>query len=192
MAWVAFDRGVKLAREANLEGPVDRWAAVAAEIHAEVLAKGFDPEIGSFVQAFGSKRLDGSLLVIPTTGFLPIDDPRILGTIAAIENRLVVGGLVNRHDPAETELGISGEGTFLACSFWLADAMLLSGRRAEAEALFQRLLALRNDVGLLSEEYDVRAGRLVGNFPQGFSHIALVTTAQNLWRAAKPAEQRSR
>jgi GH15 family glucan-1,4-alpha-glucosidase len=192
MAWVAFDRGVKLVREAGLEGPVDRWAAIAAEIHAEVCAKGFDAELGSFVQAFGSPRLDGSLLLLPTTGFLPIGDPRVLGTIAAIEKRLVVEGLVMRHDPSEKQLGLQhGEGTFLACSFWLADAMCMSGRHAEAMALFQRLLALRNDVGLLAEEYDVRARRLVGNFPQAFSHVALVTTAQNLWRAGKPAAQRS-
>lgn len=189
MAWVAFDRGVKLAREANLEGPIERWTAIAAEIHATVCAQAFDAELGSFVQSFGSKWLDGSLLLIPTTGFLPIDDPRVQGTIAAIEKRLVVDGLVLRHDPAD---GVRvGEGTFLACSFWLADAMLLAGRQAEAEALFARLLALRNDLGLLSEEYDVRARRLVGNFPQAFSHVALVTTAQNLWRAGMPAVQRS-
>jgi len=189
MAWVAFDRGVKLAREAKLEGPVERWAAIAAEIHAAVCANAFDPELGSFVQSFGSKWLDGSLLLIPTTGFLPIDDPRVTGTIAAIEKRLVVDGLVLRHDPQD---GIRvGEGTFLACSFWLADAMLLAGRRDEAETLFRRLQALQNDVGLLAEEYDVRAKRLVGNFPQAFSHVALVTTAQNLWRAGKPAAQRS-
>ncbi len=192
MAWVAFDRGVKLVTEANLEGPADRWAAIAAEIHAEVCAKGWNEQLGSFVQAFGSDRLDGSLLLIPTTGFLPITDPRVLGTIAAIEKRLVVDGLVMRHDPSEKQLGLEhGEGTFLACSFWLADAMLMAGHRDEAEALFQRLLALRNDVGLLAEEYDVRAKRLVGNFPQAFSHVALVTTAANLWRAAKPAAQRS-
>ncbi len=192
MAWVAFDRGVKLANEAKLAGAVDRWAAVAAEIHAEVCAKGFDAELGSFVQSFGSKRLDGSLLLLPTTGFLPIGDPRVVGTIAAIEKRLVVEGLVMRHDPSETQLGLShGEGTFLACSFWLADAMLMSGRRTDAEALFHRLLALRNDVGILAEEYDVKARRLVGNFPQAFSHVALVTTAHNLFRAGQPAAQRS-
>lgn len=189
MAWVAFDRGIKLAREANLEGPIDRWAAIAGEIHAAVCNQAFDRELGSFVQSYGSKWLDGSLLLIPTTGFLPISDPRVLGTIAAIEKRLVVDGLVLRHDPAD---GVRlGEGTFLACSFWLADALLLAGRRAEAEALFARLLSLRNDVGLLAEEYDVRAKRLVGNFPQAFSHVALVTTAQNLLRAGQPAAQRS-
>ena len=192
MAWVAFDRGIKLAREAGLEGPVGRWQAIAAQIHADICTNGFEPALGSFVQAYGSQNLDGSLLLLPTTGFLPIDDPRITGTIRAVEQRLVVDGLVMRHDPAEVETGLRhGEGAFLACTFWLADAMILMGRRDEGRALFERLLALRNDVGLLAEEYDVRAHRLVGNFPQAFSHIALVTTAQNLTRASKPAEQRS-
>jgi GH15 family glucan-1,4-alpha-glucosidase len=192
MAWVAFDRGTKLADEAGLPGPIDRWRAVAADIHANICANGFDRELGSFVQAYGSSRLDGSLLLLPTTGFLPVDDPRIAGTVRAIEQRLVVDGLVMRHDPAEVETGLRhGEGAFLACSFWLADALILLGRRAEARALFERLLALRNDVGLLAEEYDVQAGRQVGNFPQAFSHIALVTTAHNLMRADKPADQRA-
>ncbi|HEY0482303.1 MAG TPA: glycoside hydrolase family 15 protein [Kofleriaceae bacterium] len=192
MAWVAFDRGIKLAEEAGLPGPVDRWRAVAAEIHAEICAKAFDARIGSFMQSYGSPWLDGSLLLLPTTGFLPPDDPRIVGTVRAIEQRLVVDGLVMRHDPAETETGLArGEGAFLACSFWLADALLLIGRIDDARQLFDRLLGLRNDVGLLSEEYDVRARRLVGNFPQAFSHITLVTTANNLTRASKPATQRS-
>ncbi len=192
MAWVAFDRGVKLAEEAGLEGPIARWRAVGAEIHAEICANAFDPQIGSFVQSYGSTWLDGSLLLLPTTGFLPVDDPRIVGTVRAIEQRLVVDGLVMRHDPAETETGLAhGEGAFLACSFWLADALIMLGRHDEARRLFDRLLQIRNDVGLLAEQYDVRAGRLVGNFPQAFSHVALVTTANNLKRASKPAMQRS-
>lgn len=192
MSWVAFDRGIKLATEAKLEGPVERWRAIAAEIHAEICAQGYDPRLGSFVQSYGSPNLDGSLLLIPTTGFLPPEDPRILGTIRAIEQRLVVDGFVMRHDPSEKQLGLHlGEGSFLACSFWLADALLVTGRGDEARAVYDRLLALRNDVGLLSEEYDVRARRLVGNFPQAFSHVALVTTCQNLWRASKPADQRA-
>jgi GH15 family glucan-1,4-alpha-glucosidase len=192
MAWVAFDRGIKLAEEAGLEGPIAEWRAIAAQIHAEVCAKGFDPALNSFVQSYGSTFLDGSLLLLPTTGFLPIDDPRIAGTIRAIEGRLVVDGFVMRHDPGEVETGLAhGEGAFLACSFWLVDAWVLLGRREEAQALFDRLLALRNDVGLLSEAYDVKAKRLVGNFPQAFSHIALVNSAHNLSREAKPAAQRS-
>src|SRR5262245_56282233 len=141
-------------------------------------AKAFDPRLGSFVQSYGSTWLDGSLLLLPTTGFLSVDDPRIAGTVRAIEQRLVVDGLVMRHDPAETETGlVHGEGAFLACSFWLADAMILLGRLDEARRLFNRLLRIRNDVGLLAEQYEVRADRLVGNFPQAFSHVALVTTA---------------
>jgi GH15 family glucan-1,4-alpha-glucosidase len=192
MAWVAFDRGIKLAEEAKLDGPLDHWRAVAAEIHASICAHGYDPELGSFVQAYGNQRLDGSLLVIPTTGFLPIDDPRIASTVRLIEQRLVVDGLVMRHDPAEVETGlVHGEGAFLPCSFWLADALVLLGRYDEGRALFDRLVALCNDVGLLAEEYDVKAHRQVGNFPQAFSHIALVTTAHNLLRTHKPAHQRA-
>jgi len=191
MAWVAFDRGIKLAEEAKLPAPVEHWRAVAAEIHASICQHGFDRELGSFVQAYGSPRLDGSLLLLPTTGFLPIDDPRIIGTIHAIERRLVVDGLVMRHDPSEVETGLAhGEGAFLACSFWLADALLMLGRHDEGRALFDRLLALRNDVGLLAEEFEVRVGRQVGNFPQAFSHVALLTTAHNLMRVQTPAKQR--
>jgi GH15 family glucan-1,4-alpha-glucosidase len=192
MAWVAFDRGVKFVREFGMKGPVDRWSAVAQEIHDDVCRNGYDSELGSFVQAYGSKWLDGSLLLIPTTGFLPCDDRRILGTIRAIERRLVCDGLVMRHDPAETETGLRhGEGAFLACSFWLVDALVMTGRAEEGQRLFDRLLELRNDVGLLAEEYDVDARRLVGNFPQAFSHVALINSAFNLARASKPAEQRA-
>jgi GH15 family glucan-1,4-alpha-glucosidase len=192
MAWVAFDRGIKLAEEARLDGPIAHWRDVAAEIHAEICARAFDARLGSFMQSYGSTMLDGSLLLLPTTGFLPVDDPRITGTVRAIEQRLVVDGLVMRHDPAEVETGLAhGEGAFLPCTFWLADAMILLGRHDEARQLFARLLELRNDVGLLAEQYEVRANRLVGNFPQAFSHVALVTTAHNLKRASKPAMQRS-
>ena len=192
MAWVAFDRGAKIAREFGLEGPVEHWSEIAKEIHDDVCTNGYDPELGSFVQAYGSKWLDGSLLLIPTTGFLPVDDPRIEGTVRAVEGRLLQDGFVMRHDPAEVETGLAhGEGAFLACSFWLADAFMVLGREDDARHLFERLLALRNDLGLLSEEYDVPTGRLVGNFPQAFSHVALVNTAHNLARASKPAEQRA-
>ncbi len=192
MAWVAFDRGAKIAREFGLKAPLDRWKAIAREIHDDVCRNGFDEELGSFVQSYGSKWLDGSLLLIPTTGFLPLDDRRIRGTIRAVEKRLLRDGFVMRHDPAETETGLAhGEGAFLACSFWLVDALVLTGRAEEGQRLFDRLLKLRNDVGLLSEEYDVAARRLVGNFPQAFSHIALVNSAYNLARSSKPAEQRA-
>jgi GH15 family glucan-1,4-alpha-glucosidase len=192
MAWVAFDRGVKLAKEFGLDGPVERWNEVAAQIHEDVCANGYDKELGSFVQSYGSKWLDGSLLLIPTTGFLPPHDFRIEGTVRAVESRLLQDGFVMRHDPAEVETGLAhGEGAFLACSFWLADAYMLTGREDEAQRLLERLLSLRNELGLLSEEYDVRARRLVGNFPQAFSHIALVNTAHNLSRSSKPAEQRA-
>jgi len=187
MAWVAFDRGAKIAGEFGLKGPVERWTAVAREIHDDVCSNGFDEELGSFVQSYGSKWLDGSLLLIPTTGFLPLDDRRILGTVRAIEDRLLRDGFVMRHDPAETETGLAhGEGAFIACSFWLVSALAINGRLDEAGALMDRLLGLRNDLGLLAEEYDVDAGRQVGNFPQAFSHLALVTSAQVLGGATGP------
>jgi GH15 family glucan-1,4-alpha-glucosidase len=192
MAWVAFDRGIKLAEETGFEGPLDEWRAIAAEIHREVCERGYDAELGSFVQSYGSKWLDGSLLLIPTTGFLPASDPRIAGTVRAVESRLVKNGFVMRHDPAEVETGLAhGEGAFLACTLWLADALVMLDRQDEAQELFERVLRIRNDVGLLAECYDVAAARLVGNFPQAFSHIALVNTAHNLARASKPADQRA-
>ena len=192
MAWVALDRGIRAFEELGLEGPVDRWRDVRNRIHAEVCACGFDQEMGSFVQSYGSKELDASLLLLPTTGFLPPSDPRVQGTIAAVERDLFVDGFVLRYNTHTSEDGLPpGEGAFLACSFWLTDAMLLCGRVGEARRLFERLLGLRNDVGLLSEEYDTKAQRLVGNFPQAFSHIALVNSAHNLARATKPAEQRA-
>jgi GH15 family glucan-1,4-alpha-glucosidase len=144
------------------------------------------------VQSFGSKELDASLLLLPTTGFLPPSDPRVVGTISAIERRLFVDGFVQRYDTHSATDGLPpGEGAFLACSFWLVDALLLTGRKDDARRLFDRLLGLRNDVGLLAEEYDTNAQRLVGNFPQAFSHIALVNSAHNLARATKPAQQRA-
>ena len=192
MAWVAFDRGIRTATGFGLDGPVDRWQSIKREIHHEVCERGYDPKRGSFVQAYGSDLLDASLLLLPTTGFLPASDPRVAGTIDAIARELVSDGLVARYDSTSTNDGLPpGEGTFLACSFWLADAYVLLGRVDEARALFERLLSLRNDVGLLAEEYEPRLGRQVGNFPQAFSHVALVNTAHNLARATKPIEQRS-
>ncbi len=191
MAWVALDRGIHAAEHFGLEGPIDRWKAVRADIHREVCARGFDTRLGSFVQAYGSSELDASLLLLPTMGFLPISDPRIIGTIHAIESDLLVDGFVNRYDTRRSDDGLpAGEGAFLACSFWLADAYVLLGRIDDARQMFDRVLAIRNDVGLLAEEYDPRSRRMVGNFPQAFSHVALINTAHNLTHASKPAEQR--
>jgi GH15 family glucan-1,4-alpha-glucosidase len=192
MAWVAFDRALKSAVTFNLKGPTETWRQLRSQIHQEVCRNGYDPELGSFVQSYGSKELDASLLLLPVVGFLPPADPRIHSTVAAIERGLMVDGFVRRYDTSRVDDGLPpGEGAFLACSFWLVDAYTLIGRLADARALYDRLLGLRNDVGLLSEEYDPAAGELVGNFPQAFSHVALVNSAFNLHRADKPAEQRS-
>jgi GH15 family glucan-1,4-alpha-glucosidase len=192
MAWVAFDRAIKSAEEYQLDGPLDRWRTLRMEIHADVCRKGFDPQQQSFVQSYDSKELDASLLLLPVVGFLPPQDPRVIGTIEAIERRLMVGGFVQRYDTSRSDDGLPpGEGAFLACSFWLVDAYVMLGRLDDAQALFKRLAALCNDVGLLSEEYDPQSKELLGNFPQAFSHVALVNSAFNLTRAAKPAEQRA-
>jgi GH15 family glucan-1,4-alpha-glucosidase len=193
MAWVAFDRAVKSAELFGLEGPVGKWRVIQNQIHAEVCERGFDRGRGCFVQAYDSRQLDASLLMLPSTGFLPASDPRVKNTIEAIERELLCDGFVMRYDTGETDDGLPpGEGVFIACSFWLADAYVLLGRIDEARSLFERLLSLRNDVGLLSEEYDTRVRRQVGNFPQAFSHVALVNTAHNLSHADKPVHQRSR
>jgi GH15 family glucan-1,4-alpha-glucosidase len=192
MAWVAFDRAIKSAETFGLDGPVDRWREIRAQIRAEVIERGFDPQLGSFVQSYGSKQVDASLLLIPCVGFLPVSDRRISGTISAIERRLLANDFVMRYETSPSVDGLPpGEGVFLACSFWLADVYMLQGRRQDAERLFKRLMGLRNDVGLLSEEYDTAAQRLVGNFPQAFSHVALINSAFNLTRALMPLEQRS-
>ncbi|HEX2877569.1 MAG TPA: glycoside hydrolase family 15 protein [Polyangiaceae bacterium] len=193
MAWVALDRCIRSSEEFGLRGPVTRWRELRARIHRRICEQGFDAELGSFVQYFGGKALDASLLMLPLVGFLPADDARVRGTVAAIERELTVDGLVRRYhtDPRLDGLPTS-EGVFLPCSFWLADNLLLQGRRAEAVERFERLLTLRNDVGLLAEEYDPVQKRLLGNFPQAFSHLALVSTALNLGRSAKPAHQRAR
>jgi GH15 family glucan-1,4-alpha-glucosidase len=182
MAWVAFDRGIKLVEVFGREGPVARWRELRAEIHDEVCREGFDPERGAFVQSYGSKELDASLLLVPLVGFLPPDDARVVGTVTAIERELTHDGFVNRYETAESELnavdGLPGdEGVFLPCSFWLVDNLFLQGRNDEARALFERLLALRNDLGLISEEYDPVNGCMLGNFPQAFTHLALVNSA---------------
>jgi GH15 family glucan-1,4-alpha-glucosidase len=191
MSWVAFDRAIKSAEKFGLKGPLDRWRSLRDEMHAEVCGRGFDRSQNSFVQSYDSTELDASLLLIPEVGFLPPEDPRVPGTVEAIERRLTVDGLVRRYDTATSQDGLPpGEGVFLACSFWLVDAYVLVGRRDDALKLFHRLLGLCNDVGLLSEEYDPASGELLGNFPQAFSHVALVNSAFNLTRVSKPAEQR--
>jgi GH15 family glucan-1,4-alpha-glucosidase len=184
MAWVAFDRAVKAVEQYGREGDVDRWKRIRAEIHAEVCREAFDPGRNAFMQYYGAQTLDASTLLIPLVGFLPADDPRVVGTVDAIQRELVEDGLVRRYRADETMREIDGlppgEGAFLPCSFWLVDNLALLGRRDEAQALFERLLSLRNDLGLLAEEYDTAAGRLVGNFPQAFSHVGLVNSAFNL------------
>jgi GH15 family glucan-1,4-alpha-glucosidase len=191
MAWVALDRAVKAIENFGVEGPVERWRQVRDAIHQQVCRLGFNEELGSFVQSYGSRELDASLLFMAVVGFLPASDPRIRGTVAAIERYLLRDGFVARYDPRESVDGLPpGEGAFLACTFWLADNYALMGRHSEAERLFGRLLALRNDVGLLSEEYDSQSKRLVGNFPQAFSHIGLVNTALNLSATVSPLAQR--
>jgi GH15 family glucan-1,4-alpha-glucosidase len=192
MAWVAFDRAVKDAERYSLNAPIAAWRAARDRIHAEVCERGFDPKRNSFMQAYGSDQLDASLLLAAPVGFLPPDDERIRGTVRAIEAQLVRDGLVQRYDSAATDDGLpAGEGTFLACSFWLVDAYAMDHRIDEAKALFERLLTIANDVGLFAEEYDVENQRMIGNFPQAFSHLSLVVSALNLTNAIKPAEQRS-
>ena len=177
------DRAIRAVEFYDQQGPLERWRALRAEIHSEVLEHGYDAELGSFVQYYGARHTDGSLLMIPLVGFLPATDRRMRGTVAAIERELTPDGLVLRYtsDNAEAVDGLpAGEGTFLACSFWLADNLALMGRHDQARELFERLLGLRNDVGLLAEEFDPKTGRLLGNFPQAFSHVALVNTARAL------------
>ena len=191
MAWVAFDRAIRSIEELGMEGPVDRFRRTRAEIHAEVCSKGFDAARGTFTQSYGSRGLDASSLLIPLVGFLEKTDPRVASTVRAIEAELLRDGFVNRYETQDSVDGLpSGEGAFLACSFWLADAYEVVGRKAEAKALFERLLSLRNDVGLLAEEYDPRARRQLGNFPQAFSHLSLVNTAFNLSHETGPSDHR--
>ncbi|MGE5612079.1 MAG: glycoside hydrolase family 15 protein [Bacillota bacterium] len=193
MAWVAMDRAVKAVEQFGLEGDARKWRQIRQRIHEEVCREGFNAELNSFVQYYGSKDPDASLLMLPLVGFLPATDPRMVGTVEYIQRRLVRGGFVERY-PSESNVdGLpTGEGAFLICSFWLADNLALLGRYAEAKDLFERLLAIRNDVGLLSEEYDPQTRRLLGNFPQAFSHVGLVNTARNLEKGGEPAKDRAR
>ena len=190
MTWVAFDRGIKSAERFGFDAPLDRWRSLRDTICRDVCEKGFDPEQNAFVEFYGSQMLDASILLLPTVGFLPASDPRVRGTIAAIEKHLVRDGFVMRHDPREApDEQQPVEGAFLACSLWLADAYVLSGEIAKAQALFDRVVAVANDLGLLAEEFDPGAGRQTGNFPQALTHIALINTAQNLSEAKKPVEK---
>ena len=192
MAWVAFDRTIKSAENFGLEGPLDDWRKLRDEICDDVCRQGYNKKLGTFVQAYGSDQLDASLLLLPNVGFLPVTDPRIAGTIKAIEQRLLRDGLVMRYSTEDVEDALPpGEGAFLACSFWLVDAYILQERLDEAENLLRRLVGLCNEVGLLSEEYDPTSKRLIGNFPQAFSHVALVNSAYNLTRVRKPVHQRA-
>ncbi len=192
MAWAAFDRAIRTCERQRLPAPLDEWRAARQQIHDDVCRHAFDPELGSFVQSYGSKEMDASLLFIPLVGFLPASDPRVAGTVRQIEKQLMRDGLVLRYETHRFDDGLPpGEGVFLACSFWLADTYKLMGRDAEAEQLLERLLPLQNDVGLLSEEYHLQEKRLVGNFPQAFSHVALVNTIINLNTEHGPARQRS-
>jgi GH15 family glucan-1,4-alpha-glucosidase len=192
MAWVAFDRAIRSVEEFGLDGPAERWRLQRQRVHEQVCREGFDPRLNSFVQSYGAQQLDASLLMLPLVGFLPADDARIKGTVKAIEKFLLRDGFVARYNTADSIDGLPGdEGAFLACSFWLADNYILQGRHDDARAVFEQLLALRNDVGLLAEEYEPIAKRQVGNYPQAFSHVALINTAHNLTRAYGPAQHRA-
>ena len=193
MAWVAFDRAAHELEAQAFNEPGERWREIADEIHTEVCERGFDRDLNSFVQAYGSKRLDASLLLIPLVGFLPATDPRIQGTLRAIEDRLLIDGeFVLRYETENSGDGLPpGEGAFLACSFWLVDNYILQGRYVEARTVFERLLARCNDVGLFAEEFDPQNGRMLGNFPQAYSHVGLINCALNLSRQTGPAEERS-
>ena len=188
MAWVAFDRAVKAVELTGLDGPVDRWRRLRDDIHRNVCRQGFDPERKAFVQYYGATEPDASLLMIPLVGFLPASDSRMVGTVQAIQEKLMSKGFVARYQGgAELDGLIGKEGDFLVCTLWLADNLALQGRRSEAREVFQRVLDVRNDVGLLSEEYDPVRHRLLGNFPQAFSHVGLINTARNLEQTGRPA-----
>jgi GH15 family glucan-1,4-alpha-glucosidase len=194
LCWVAFDRAVAMVEQAGYKGPVDRWRAIRDEIHASVLEQGFDRKRGAFTQTFGSGELDASVLMIPLVGFLPGDDPRVVSTVDVLLRELTEDGFVCRYEP--TDKGVDGigepEGVFLPCSFWMVEALALAGRRPEAQALFERLLGIANDLGLFAEEYDPTARRFLGNFPQAFTHLALVAAAHTLAPERSPQRTRRR
>jgi GH15 family glucan-1,4-alpha-glucosidase len=191
MAWVAVDRGIKAVERFGLKGPVEAWRKLRAIIHDDICRRGFDQDRNTFVQYYGAKDLDSSLLMMPLVGFLPPSDPRVDGTVRAIERDLMIDGFVARYATKQEVDGLPpGEGAFLPCTFWLADNLAMLGRRDDALRIFEGLLRLRNDVGLLSEEYDAKRQRLLGNFPQAFTHVSLINTACNLSRPSGPAEDR--
>jgi GH15 family glucan-1,4-alpha-glucosidase len=190
MTWVAFDRGIKSAEKFGFKAPLDRWRLLRETICQDVCEKGFDARQNAFVESYGSQMLDASILLLPAVGFLPSSDPRVRGTIEAIERHMMRDGFVLRHDPREvSDEKQPIEGAFLACSLWLADAYVLAGEMAKARALFDRIKAVANDLGLLAEEFDSGEGRQTGNFPQALTHIALINTAHNLDVAEKPVEK---
>jgi GH15 family glucan-1,4-alpha-glucosidase len=191
MAWVAFDRAVKAVERFGLDGPVDEWRQTRTAVHEQICREGFSVARNTFTQYYGSTETDASLLMLPLVGFIDANDPRMLGTVAAIEQDLLVDGFVRRYRTEEEVDGLPpGEGAFIACTFWLADNYSLQGRHDEAVRLFERLLSLCNDVGLLAEEYDVGFKRQLGNFPQAFSHVMLINTARNLSGSRGPAVDR--
>lgn len=193
MIWVAFDRAVSAVEHYGLDGPLERWRAIRDSLHAEICSRGYNSDVGAFVQSYESRQLDASALMLPLVGFLPADDARIVGTVDAIGKHLMHNGFIRRYDAREPQDGLPpGEGVFLACTFWFADNLILQGKWAEATDIFERLLEIRNDVGLLPEEYDPENGRFLGNFPQALSHLALVGTAYNLREFHGPARQRSK
>jgi GH15 family glucan-1,4-alpha-glucosidase len=193
LAWVAFDRAVEAVESFDVPGPVDRWRRLRAEIHAEVCREGFNVELNSFTQSYGSEELDASTLLIPLVGFLPPEDPRVIGTVNAVQRGLTRDGFVERYRPQPSVDGLPrGEGVFLPCSFWLVDALLMLERGDEARTLFEKLIGVSNDLGLLSEEYDPEEQRLLGNFPQAFTHVGLVNSAYNLSKHTGPGHQRGR
>jgi GH15 family glucan-1,4-alpha-glucosidase len=190
MTWVALDRGIKTAEKFGFDAPLERWRGLRDTICRDVCEKGFDSAQNAFVESYGSPLLDASILLLPAVGFLPASDPRVRGTIEAIEKYLMRDGFVLRHDPREvSDERQPIEGAFLACSLWLADAYVLAGEIAKAQALFDRVVAVANDLGLLAEEFDSGEGRQTGNFPQALTHIALINTAHNLSDAKRPVEK---
>jgi GH15 family glucan-1,4-alpha-glucosidase len=192
MTWVAFDRAIKSAEKFGFKAPLDQWRKVRETIHRDVCEKGFDRNLNTFVESYGSQFFDASILLMPSVGFLPGDDPRVRGTLAAIEQHMMRDGFVMRHDSRQQrDRTLPLEGAFLACTLWLADAYVLANEIDKAQVLFDRVAAIANDLGLLAEEYDPKAKRHTGNFPQALTHIALINTAHNLSDARKPAMQRS-
>jgi GH15 family glucan-1,4-alpha-glucosidase len=192
MAWVAVDRAVKAVEKFNLNGPVEQWRSLRQLIHDDVCRNGYNVTHETFVQYYGATSLDASVLMMPLVGFLPATDPRVVGTVAAIEKELMVDGFVLRYSGSGNVDGLpSGEGAFLACTYWYADNLAALGRTDEARAIFERLLGISNDLGLLAEEYDPASKRQLGNFPQAFTHVCLINTAHNLAGKRKPAVERA-